>query len=226
MFDPELNRTFTMRDSMDPIWWEGEPIWVTAAKNNIKSGIVFWPGSEVKIKGIRPNFYHPFSNSKTNQWRLDELFKFIDHPEQPRLLQAYFQTIDDMGHRHGPNSTEVQNELKNADLVLEQLLYGLEKRNLLNQFNIVITSDHGMTQTKKVIYMDDFVPNFLDRIDYYKWNPRGPYPFVSVNIEPRKPEDRPIILQELQKSKDMDCYDKTEFPEGWNMNNTGICLII
>eukprot|EP01080_Neovahlkampfia_damariscottae_P004626 gene4626-8199_t len=220
MFDPVLNRTFTMRDSMDPVWWEGEPIWVTAAKNDIKSGIVFWPGSEVKIKGIRPNFYHKFSNDKTNQWRLDELFKFIDHPEKPRLIQGYFQRIDDMGHRHGPNSTEVQIELKNADLVLEQLLYGLEKRKMLDDFNIVITSDHGMTEKKKIIFLDEIVSNFFDRIDFYQWNPRTIYPQVSLNIQPKQQNDRSKILEELKKSNEMDCYDKLDMPNHWFINNT------
>jgi hypothetical protein len=44
---------------------------------------------------MEPTYFHPFDNSKSNQWRLDELFKFVDHKDKPRLIQAYFQTIDD-----------------------------------------------------------------------------------------------------------------------------------
>jgi hypothetical protein len=32
MYDPILNRTFTMKDSKDKVWWEGEPIWYFSFK--------------------------------------------------------------------------------------------------------------------------------------------------------------------------------------------------
>jgi predicted AlkP superfamily pyrophosphatase or phosphodiesterase len=40
MYDPQLNATFTLSDKTqvrDGRWWLGEPIWATAAKNNLIS---------------------------------------------------------------------------------------------------------------------------------------------------------------------------------------------
>lgn len=54
MFDPILNRSFnpSYQDGFNPSWWKGDPIWSTAERQNIKTGSVYWPGSEVKINGV------------------------------------------------------------------------------------------------------------------------------------------------------------------------------
>ncbi len=39
----------------DRRWWDqAEPIWVTAELHGIRSGTLFWPGSEAAIHGVRP----------------------------------------------------------------------------------------------------------------------------------------------------------------------------
>lgn len=54
MYDPTMNLSFNpgLQDNYNPQWWHGDPIWVTAERQNVKSGIVYWPGSEVKINGV------------------------------------------------------------------------------------------------------------------------------------------------------------------------------
>jgi hypothetical protein len=48
-FDPALNRTFDYKEQAadeDHRFWKGaEPIWVTAAKQGVRTGMVAWPGS-------------------------------------------------------------------------------------------------------------------------------------------------------------------------------------
>ena len=36
----------------DGAFYGGEPIWITAQKNGINAGIVYWPGSEVELQGL------------------------------------------------------------------------------------------------------------------------------------------------------------------------------
>ena len=50
MYDPNTNKTFTMANK-DPFWWvynNSLPIWISALKANIRAGVYFWPGSEVR----------------------------------------------------------------------------------------------------------------------------------------------------------------------------------
>jgi predicted AlkP superfamily pyrophosphatase or phosphodiesterase len=100
------------------------------------------------------------------------------------------------------------------------LLYGLERRKMMDDFNIIIVSDHGMTYSKKIVYLDEFVSDFLSRVDYYQWNPRSAFPSVSVNLQPRNLEDTQKILMELKVSEDIDCYDKKNVPKDWHIENT------
>ena len=40
----------------------GEPIWVTAEKQGVKSASYFWVGSEAPIQGIQPTYWKKYSN--------------------------------------------------------------------------------------------------------------------------------------------------------------------
>jgi predicted AlkP superfamily pyrophosphatase or phosphodiesterase len=58
MEDPERpGVVFTLPDravAADPIWWsDGVPIWVTAERQGVRAGTMFWPGSEYELHGQR-----------------------------------------------------------------------------------------------------------------------------------------------------------------------------
>lgn len=60
----------------------------------------------------------------------------------PDLLYIHFHEIDDMGHTHGPDSTEYVNALIRVDQYLSDIYAALPKNTL-----IVIFADHGMHTT-------------------------------------------------------------------------------
>ena len=52
MWDPETGKTFSRGNRSaveDPMWWGGEPIWVTAQKQGKIAGAFFFPGTETPI---------------------------------------------------------------------------------------------------------------------------------------------------------------------------------
>jgi len=56
MYDSVFKSIFSLgnrKEVQNTRWWQGEPIWVTAEKNGIKTAPFFFPGSEAAIKGIR-----------------------------------------------------------------------------------------------------------------------------------------------------------------------------
>ncbi|XP_013788430.1 venom phosphodiesterase 2-like [Limulus polyphemus] len=114
-YDPNLHQLFRLGSSQssNPEWWLGEPIWVTAEKQGKKSATFFWPGSDVKIKGVRPTYF------RTYNYLVDEA-------------------------------------LKRVDVMIGQLMKGLQDRDLLNCINILLLSDHGMAETScdRVIVLD------------------------------------------------------------------------
>ena len=46
-------------------WWGGEPVWVTAEKAGLPTAILFWPGSEAAIHGVRPRRFLPYDEPMT-----------------------------------------------------------------------------------------------------------------------------------------------------------------
>ena len=51
-FDPDLRRSFHYKEgdagpNADPVWWKGEPLWVTAKKQGKRVITYYWPGNEV-----------------------------------------------------------------------------------------------------------------------------------------------------------------------------------
>ncbi|RWS11548.1 ectonucleotide pyrophosphatase/phosphodiesterase family member 5-like protein, partial [Dinothrombium tinctorium] len=62
MFDPFTNKTFDFGG--EESWWKGEPIWVTAKKQNKSVGIYFWPGSEVAFGGIHADHFYNYTANK------------------------------------------------------------------------------------------------------------------------------------------------------------------
>lgn len=210
MRDPELpDRTFSMgarREVMDAVWWdEGEPIWVTAENAGITTATLFWPGSEARIRGVRPSWWLPFEQSLTSRARVNILLNWLRLPqaERPRLATLYFDIVDTQGHHYGPNSVEVNASLAEVDAALAALLEGLTADGM--QADLVIVADHGMAETsgERIAWLDDWVA--ADAIDAFTY---GPVAFV------RPLEGREAELEEaLARDPDhMDCWRREDLP--------------
>src|SRR5262245_49259522 len=159
--DPESGRTFTMNtreEVANPMWWGGEPLWNTVRRAGGRSAAFFWPGSEAPIGGTHPDYWMPYNDRQPNEERVDQVLKWLDLPpgERPWLLTLYFNDVDSAGHLYGPNSPQVQSAVQKLDGMLGRLRRGLEDRRIANDVNIVVTSDHGMSETsrRRVIVAD------------------------------------------------------------------------
>jgi len=164
-FDPGLDASFNKNlaaDNADPRWWQqGEPIWITAETQGVRSAVYLWPGSETEIHGIRPGFYRPFDGRLSSRQRVDGLLAWLDVPanRRPRFCALYLDVVDVVGHRAGPDSPETAAAVKDADDALGHLLTGLTARGLRDSTNLVVVSDHGMSEqgTDRVIFLEDLM---------------------------------------------------------------------
>ncbi|MBP6689460.1 MAG: alkaline phosphatase family protein, partial [Hyphomonadaceae bacterium] len=112
---------FTLQDrsvASDEIWWaDGTPIWVTAERQGVRTGTMFWPGSEYEIHGQRPSRYRNFDQSLPGFARTDVLLSWLDLPdaERPRFFTLYFDLVDTAGHRFGPDALETTDAIAEVD---------------------------------------------------------------------------------------------------------------
>jgi predicted AlkP superfamily pyrophosphatase or phosphodiesterase len=176
MYDPDMDEGFSLRDRdamENPRWWEGEPVWVTAENQGVKTATYFWPGSDVAIHGTRPTYWHPYDGRVPNEDRVDQVLAWLDEPieNRPRFITLYFSEVDSRGHRYGPDAPETAEAVARADALIGRLVDGLESRALFQHVNLVITSDHGMVETspERVIFVDDYL-NLAD-VHVVDWSP-------------------------------------------------------
>ncbi|KAK3506939.1 hypothetical protein QTP70_031210 [Hemibagrus guttatus] len=162
MYDVHLNAHFSVKtdEKFNPAWYQGEPVWITAMENNLKSGTFFWPGSDVLIKGRYPNLYKFFDKSIPFEERVTTVLKWLNltQSERPDFYTLYLEEPDRSGHIYGPNSNKVFQALVTVDRIIGMLMDGLKQQNLHKCVNVVLLSDHGMEEAscKKAAYVSSY----------------------------------------------------------------------
>lgn len=166
-------------------WWQGEPIWVTAEKQGLKTAIMFWLGSEVPHDGLRPSIWTPYQHEKPYQERIDEVLAWYDVPdaERPRFAAVYFDRVDTVTHYTGPNSADAKAAVTEIDAYVGQLIDGLKARGLADTTTVIIVSDHGMAYTPPDQVLD--VGEYIDLGQLVVTQFVGPYggsghPFLQI----------------------------------------------
>ena len=166
MFDPVLNETFHVQNKTQlssPRWFDvgAEPIWVTnqLQTKNGRSGCMQWVGCDAPIKGVAPTHHVPFTPEMTFETRINNTLEWFSGPMPVNLGLIYFEEPDEKGHKYGPDSPQVTAMIASLDKLVGYLLDKLEESNLLEDVNLIITSDHGFAATgpDRMINLDDYI---------------------------------------------------------------------
>ena len=165
-YDTASGRTYSIGDTLtakDGSFYGGEPIWLTAKRQGVKAGVVYWPGSDVAIRGQYPDYWHDYARRPLLSFpeRVAEIMRLLTLPEEerPRLIMAYFNEPDHSGHSFGPASKETRRAVETLDALLEMLYNSLRALPYGEDINFIVTSDHGMAQTSpcRVIRLSDYL---------------------------------------------------------------------
>jgi predicted AlkP superfamily pyrophosphatase or phosphodiesterase len=168
-YDPPTGGMFNMT-KLETHWWQdGEPVWITAEKQGVRSACFFWPGSETELQGRRPSLYRAFEKKLTCAERVDGLLAWLARPaaERPKFCTLYFDLVDVVGHTYGPTAPETRAAVREADDAVKRLLDGLARLGLGDRSNLVIVSDHGMAETapERVVFIEDLVDTRQVRVE-------------------------------------------------------------
>ena len=137
---------FSMR-SKELKWWIGEPLWATAQLAGKRAATIFWPGSETARPGwpaCAPPYCLPYDGSLPNAERVDHALALLRGPDPPDLITLYFSDTDDMGHKFGPESPQVNDAVTALDAAVGRLVAGLRDAGLFDSTHVVMLGDHGM----------------------------------------------------------------------------------
>ena len=218
MYDQEWDAEYYIGENSDPVkdgrWYDAEPIWVTAEKQGKLTGTYFWPGSEAEIHGTRPSYYGVYDGNISREDRVQKILEWIDLPKQSRpvFMTLYFSDVDSWGHNIGPDAIGMNSIIKEIDESIGLLVSGLNKREILDNINIIITSDHGMAglSRDRVIFLDDYIN--INDVRMVDWSP------VAMIL----PEDDSIVSTYsalYDAHPQMSVFKKEDVPARLHFNN-------
>jgi len=150
-WDPGRQYTYSMGDQncrYDPYYYRGEPIWVTAQKQGVKTGVIYWVGSDIKICDTYPTYWRMWDEQPhwSFEERVEEIVRLMSLPEdrRPRLVMGYFDEPDHTGHEYGPISAETKEMAEHMDSLMHALYLRLKALPHGNKINFILAGDHGM----------------------------------------------------------------------------------
>lgn len=217
MYDPSFDEYYGLRyrDAVqDSKWYQGEPIWVTAEKQGLKTAPMFWPGSEAPIGGINPSRSIKYDDDLPHKARVDSVINWLQlHDEAaPYFMTLYFSKVDTYGHWYGPESDSVSVAVEEIDFYLGYLKEELKRISLWKSLNIIIVSDHGMTPISKeqVILLDEIID--LNKVEIVDLAP------VTV-LKTGEMEVNNVYKHLIENAQNYEVFNKSDIPESFGYKN-------
>jgi len=218
MYDSTIGSWFSMGDREqveNPAWYGGEPIWNTAEKQGVRSGTMFWVGSEAPIQNMRPTHWKRYDGSMPNTDRIDSVLSWmtLGNEREIDFGTLYFSFVDSDGHRYGPDSPEILKSIQKADSLIGYLVHQIEKKGLKDRVNLIIVADHGMSALSRdrIVYIDDYI--HTENLDVYSWGTnfsiRGDRATVDRIYQQLKPNEQNFVV-----------YKKEDMPDRFHIKNS------
>ena len=210
-WDPERKEVYKMNKPAtrnDASYYGGEPIWVTAQKQGIKTGNVYWVGSDIAVKGEHPTYYQVYDKKPrlSQTERVAEVLRMLRLPEadRPQLVMLYFEDSDTYGHTYSPFSQETRKCIARLDALMRFLWEGLQSLPCAKDVNLIVTSDHGMA----TVSADRFVP--IKHLLKEEW-----YTLIDGNLPAQiytQPQFRDSVYHALKDLNHVRVWKKEDIP--------------
>jgi alkaline phosphatase D len=216
-FDKKLNEFYQMKDRKkveDERFYGGEPIWSTAEKQGLKTASYFWVGSEAQAGGHYPSIWKKYDQKQSFDARIDSVTKWFNMPieNRPRLVMLYFHEPDNTGQKYGPRSKENKRMVESVDRTIGEILNKLKTLTIYQKLNVIIVSDHGMTEidkTKKIV--------LSKYIDTKKIKLEGSGPYTLLYSDDNNEMGKSYL--KLKPLPNIDVYKKEDIPQKWHFKN-------
>ena len=189
----------------------GDPIWLTAKRQGVKTATVYWVGSDVKIKEGHANYWEDYAKRPllTPDERVSKVIELLSLPQEkrPRLVMCYFEEPDHTSHSYGPITKKSRHMAEAMDSLLWTMWARLKAMpEIGNKINLIILGDHGMTWTNELRVVNSY--QYIKK----EWNARieGDSPAL---IYVDRPEIADSIVNALQGVDHIRAWKKGDVPE-------------
>ncbi|CAF4674343.1 unnamed protein product, partial [Rotaria sp. Silwood2] len=209
-FDTSIKKNVSL-DTRDEGQWSDpkvEPIWITATKQNKRSAVIYWPAAQNMFHGIRPIIYNAlYSDAIPMREKIDNAISYF-RENLVQLAMLYHSEPDQQGHWYGPDSIETREALFRLDDDIDYLLNKV-KNELNNDLNIIVLSDHGMTNITQLI--QPFREGYINRSAVEDNILDGPI----FSVTPRAGQFQQVF-DGLRRIPGVIVYKREDFPEQYH----------
>lgn len=149
-YDKQRHDTYKMgKGYEDSAWLSAMPMWNLVETHGFPAATFFWPESDARIGGQLPRYHFHYSKYADYQMRIDQIMQWLQYPEKTRpiFIAGYFSLTDTAGHDFGPDAPETKSAVQYMDKLMGQLHTRLQALPIA--VNLVLVSDHGMTNVDK-----------------------------------------------------------------------------
>lgn len=164
-FDRNMGKSFSISNRearFNPDFYGGEPIWITAQNQGVRTASFFWVGSDVAIQGKHPDYWKTYDGSIPFIQRIDTIIQWLSLPvaQRPRLIMAYYHEPDGIGHEYGPNHPNTLKLVHELDSMTGILYTRIRQLPDGHNINFIVVSDHGMSEisSERSIVLRDYIP--------------------------------------------------------------------
>lgn len=220
IYDRFYNEHYSLGDTnavRNPRWYKGEMIWETAKRQGIITASYFWPGSEMNLDFRRPDYFQYYDHNRDYFTRVDGVLEWLKLPydKRPKFITLYFDMVDTYGHKYGPKSQKTNEAVRFVDSTLGYLINGITQLNLKDSVNLIVLSDHGMTEisSDKLINIERIVSN-----DKIKISGKGPF----MHLFGKKEELKNAYHNLIKHQKNYYTYWRDEIPDYYNFRDNAL----
>ena len=156
----------------------------------------------------------PYNQSVPFRPRVDTVTDWLsDNSYDIDLAMLYFHEPDYTGHMYGPSSKQVLDKVTYMDEILGYIFQKFNETDLWNKVNLIVTSDHGMTdinpQTRSVDLSQHVDISAIDIMP-----DEGPIFHIQA-VAGREDE----LFHNLTSLPHMRVFKKENIPDDWHYKN-------
>jgi alkaline phosphatase D len=211
---PELDMFYRMGDRSaveNPVFYGGEPMWVTAEKQGVRAASFFWVGSEAPVGGVYPSYWKKYDGSTGYMERIDTVIKWLSYPPElrPELVTLYYDEPDATSHDFGPVSVETRETVEYLDSLIGVLRNRIASLPYGNRVNLIVLSDHGMAAVSpdRYVNLKSLIP------DRMITSISGGNPVYLIGPAEGKADS---VLYLINLAEGVKAWKKSELPARWN----------
>ncbi|AWO96202.1 putative ectonucleotide pyrophosphatase/phosphodiesterase family member 7-like [Scophthalmus maximus] len=206
-------------------WWDNGvlPLWITAQNQGRKTASFHFPGGGANYSGqavdrvlVEP-LDHPDDNETEWRQNIDTVMSWFTE-EDFDLVTLYYGEPDNVGHAKGPDHPDRKEIVRQIDRTIGYLREAIDRHQLNDSLNVIITSDHGMTTVKKRPQVEEIILNkYLNLLKLASFEILDYGGFGILTPRPGKEQE---VFDALSKAPNLTVYRKDQIPESFHLGKS------